>query len=99
MMVREQGRFSGVSPSQSYACGSTTTLFMAVAALSPSMRGCVTAVVFRNRHGAAVRVEEELGRIKAKAARGIEWSVNPKAVDLACLHTGNEHDANSGTYD
>src|SRR5207253_1169975 len=38
MIVREEGRLTGVSPSQSYARGLTTTLFIAVAQLSPSFR-------------------------------------------------------------
>ena len=62
---------------------------------SPSRRcrprgGCVAAVVLRNHDGAAVRVEQELGRIEAEAARGIEWSVNPKAIYLAGLDAGYE---------
>src|SRR5262249_46765592 len=39
------------------------------------------AVVFWNHDGAPVRIKQELAVIKARTARGIEWSIDSKTVD------------------
>ena len=80
MMVREEGRSQGSSPSQSYASGSTTTLFMAVAVLSPLLPAAIAARRFWHYNGAAVRVEQELriGSKRMTAAAGSKRSMNPK---------------------
>ena len=71
--------------------GSTTTLFIADAALSPSRMGGVTAVVFRNHHAAAIRVEENFGGVEPHPLGGIGRSLDPIAVDLPRLHARHEH--------
>ena len=90
-MVRDHGRFKGRSPSQSYACGSVTTLFIAVAVLSPFQTRRFTAIVFRDGNRAAVRVEQQLGWIEPETAIWLERTVGPESIDLACLHPGHEH--------
>ena len=64
---------------------------MAVAALSPSARGGLAAVAFRNRHGAAVRIQEEFGRIEAQSGGRLERPFDAIAVDLARLRARHEH--------
>ena len=76
MMVWEAGRCSGASPSQSYARRSTTTLFIAVKALSPSSTSSVAAVILGNNYAAPVRIKQNLSGIEPHAVRGIEWPVD-----------------------
>ena len=86
MMVRAEGRFSGASPSQSYADGSTTTLFIAVAVLLPVRLRSVTAIVFRHNDTAAVWVEQYFGRIKAHPYSRIAGTLSAITVDLSRPH-------------
>src|SRR6185437_9064058 len=53
--------------------------------------GGVTAVIFGDHNGSCIRVEQDLGGIETMAARGIEWSTNPKPVDLAWGHVPNPY--------
>ena len=54
------------------ARGSTTTLFIAVAALSPVRSRGLAAVVLGNNDAAAVRIEQDLGGIEPHAVAGSE---------------------------
>ncbi len=88
MIVRAEGRRSGTSPSQSYALGSTTTLFIAVAALSPgSLRG-LAVVVLRNDDAAAVRIEQDLGGVEPQSALGCRSGPRRGSRRVARPHAG-----------
>src|SRR5271157_4166314 len=51
----------------------------------------LAAVVLRNNYAPTIRVEEDLGRIKSHAVRGIERPLCAITVDLFWLHTRHEH--------
>ena len=78
------------SPSQSYARGSTTTLFIAVGGVVAGCAGGLAAVALRNGDGAAVRIEQDFVGIEAQAARGVERPVDAIGIDLAGCDAGHE---------
>ena len=48
------------------------------------------AIISRNSDRPAVRIEKELGPVKAEPACRIEWSVGPKSVNLSRLNAWHE---------
>ncbi len=90
MMVREEGRFSGVSPFPIVSARIHHDALHGRGGVVALHSGGVAAVVFRNHDTSAVRVEKQLGGVKAETARGIGRSVNAEAVDLSGLNAGYE---------
>src|SRR5579863_4416965 len=50
----------------------------------------VSRVVSRNGDSAAVRVEQDFGRVKTQAFSWIEWPVDPISIDLTRPQVRNE---------
>ena len=90
MMVRAEERFSGTSPSQSYDDGSTTTLFIAVAAFVTCLTGSSTAILSGNHDSATIGVEEKFGVLETHSTRWIEWSVSAEPIDLSWSNIRDE---------
>ena len=77
------------------ASGSTTTLFSAVAALSPGCRAASRCGPPGARR-ISVRVEQDLVRVEAQPARGIEGPGDAIGIDLAGGDARAQRRANSG---
>ena len=80
----------GASPSQSYAPGSATTLFIAVAAFGAGPARGLAVVRIRNGDDEPVRIEQHLLAVEAQAAFRRERPVRPVAVDLARAEARHE---------
>ena len=90
MIVRERGRSQRRVAFPVVRAGSTTTLFIAVAALSPCARGGLAAVAVGHDNAAAVRIEQDLGGVEAQPARRVGRPGHAITVDLPGPHAGHE---------
>src|SRR5215472_13247530 len=86
MIVFAKGRPRGASPSQSYAPVSTTTLFSAVAALSPRCR----AASRLRPAGRAMHFQQHLVGVETQPPLGVEGPGDAVGVDLACGYAGDK---------
>ena len=96
-MVRAEGRRSGASPSQSYVDGIDDDALHRRRGVVARLGGGVAVVAVRDDDAAAVRVEQDLGRIEAHAARGIGRPVDAIAVELSRPSRPGRTRASSGT--
>ena len=89
-MVCAAGRHSGTSPSQSYALGSTTTLFIAMAALSPGSLP-PSIVILRHNDALPYGSSNTLVGSNRNPRIGLRWGHRHDIRKSARTHAWDEH--------
>ena len=90
-MVRDDGRLSGVSPSQSYVLRIHYDAFHCSSGIITCFAGSVAIVIFGNNNTAAIGIKKNFGRVESHSCGRFKWSVCPISVELSGLYARYEN--------